>query len=272
MRLLPALFLLAALPLHAADAPQVTGSIQQAPMGAPLPEALQHIQSQGVVIVKSFPAPDGLTGWVVRIEGHYVVIYSTSSGNYLVSGALVDTSGRNLSTLYTDQYVPKPDVSKLVAALAPDPWLVDEGAPTAPLIYVYADPNCIYCNKLWNDLRPYVKSGKVRVRWALLDFLKPTSKGRAAAILSAHDRAAALAQDETRFDKDQEEGGIEELRPVPLDIDNVLTMHTEQMQEAGDMGTPTIIFQGQSGWNMSYGAPKDIAAFIAALTRKTEMH
>ena len=272
MRFFPVLLLTAALPLHAADAPQANGSVQTMSFNGPLPEALQHIQSQGVVIVKSFAAPDGLTGWVVRIEGHYVVLYSTPSGDYLVSGALVDKSGRNLSALYTDQYVPKPDVSKLVAALGPDPWLVEEGAPQAPLIYVYADPNCIYCNKLWTDLRPYVQSGKVRVRWALLAFLKPSSKGRAAAILSAHDRAAALAQDETRFDKDHEEGGIEELRPVPLDVDNVITMHTEQMQEAGDMGTPTIIFQGQSGWNMTYGAPKDIAAFIANLTRKTEVH
>ncbi len=267
MRLLPVLLLLAALPLHAATNPETDGPIQGMPPGAPLPEALQRIQGEGAVIVRSFPAPDGLTGWVVRIQGHYVVLYSTASGDYLISGVMVDKDGRNLSAAYSDQYTPKPDPAKLLAALGPDPWLVEEGAPTAPLVYAYADPNCIYCNKLWNDIRSYVQSGKVRIRWVLLDFLKATSKGRAAAILSAHDRAAALAQDELKFDKDREEGGIPELRPVPPDIDNVLKIHTDQMGEAGGMGTPTLLFRGQNGWTISYGAPKDMAAFIAGLAK-----
>ena len=267
MRLLPVLLLLAALPLHAATDTQTDGPIQGMPPGASLPQALQRIQGEGAVVVRSFPAPDSLTGWIVRIQGRYVVLYSTPSGDYLISGVLVDKDGRNLSAAYDEQYTPKPDPAKLLAALGPDPWLVEEGAPTAPLIYAYADPNCIYCNKLWNDIRPYVQSGKVRVRWVLLAFLKTTSKGRAAAILSAHDRAAALAQDELKFDKDREEGGIPELRPVPPDVDNVLKIHTDQMNEAGGMGTPTLIFHGQNGWSISYGAPKDIASFISGLTK-----
>ena len=267
MRLFPVLLLLAALPLHAATDTETNGPVPGMAPGAALPQALQRIQGEGAVVVKSFPAPDGLTGWVVRIEGRYVVIYSTSSGSYLFSGALVDKEGRNLSETYAERYVPRPDPAKLLAALGPDPWLVEEGALAAPLVYAYADPNCIYCNKLWNDLRPYVQSGKVRVRWVLLDFLKATSKGRAAAILTAHDRAAALAQDELKFDKDHEEGGIPELKPVPLEVDNVLRIHTDQMGDAGGMGTPTLLFHTQSGWTISYGAPKDIAAFIAGVTK-----
>ena len=267
MRLFPALLLIAALPAYAATDTGVNGPIPGMAPGTALPAALQHIQSEGALVVRSFPAPDGLTGWVVRIQGHYVVLYSSPSGDYLFGGALVDKEGKNLSAEYADKYIPQPDVAKLVAALGPDPWLVEEGAPSAPLVYAYADPNCIYCNKLWNELRPYVQSGKVRVRWALLDFLKPTSKGRAAAILAAHDRAAALAEDETRFDKDHEEGGIPELRPVPPEIDTVLKIHTDQMDEAGGVGTPTLIFRRQDGWSLSYGSPKDMAAFIAALMK-----
>lgn len=263
MRLVPLLLLLAALPLHAAT----EADVNSAASSAPLPQALQRIQGEGAVVVRSFPAPDGLTGWILRIQGRYVLVYSTPSGDYLMSGALVDKEGHNLSDLYGQQYTPKPDPAKLLAALGPDPWLVEEGAPAAPLIYAYADPNCIYCNKFWNELRPYVQSGKVRVRWVLLDFLKATSKGRAAAILSAHDRAAALAQDELKFDKDKEEGGIPELRPVPLDIDNVLKMHTDQMGEAGGMGTPTLLFRDKNGWTISYGAPRDIAAFMTQLVK-----
>ncbi|HEV2110634.1 MAG TPA: thiol:disulfide interchange protein DsbG [Gammaproteobacteria bacterium] len=267
MRLFPALLLIAALPAYAAGDADVNGPVPGMAPDIALPEALQRVQGEGAQIVRSFPAPDGLTGWLVKIQGHYLVVYSTASGDYVISGSLVDKNGKNLSAEYGDRYIPKPDAAKIAAALGPDPWLVEDGVAAAPLIYVYADPNCIYCNKLWNELRPYVQSGKVRVRWALLAFLKPTSKGRAAAILAAHDRDAALAEDELKFDKDHEEGGIAELKPVSPDIDTVLKIHNEQMIDAGGAGTPTLVFKRQDGWAISYGAPKDIAAFIAALVK-----
>ena len=266
MRLLLATLLLSLITPALADSPQGAPVPGMSP-GTMMPAPLQQIQKEGGSVLQSFPAPDGLTGWLVNVQGHYLIVYSTPSGDYVLSGALVDKNGKNLSAVYGDKYIPKPDGTKIVAALGPDPWLVDEGAAAAPLIYVYADPNCIYCNKLWNDLRPYVQSGKVRVRWALLDFLKPTSKGRAAAILAARDRAAALAEDETKFDKDHEEGGIPELKPVPPEIDTALKIHTSQMNEAGGAGTPTLIIHRQDGWSLSYGTPKDMAAFIAALVK-----
>jgi len=251
MRLFIALVLLLALPALADD----------------LPAALQKVVRDGGTVVKSFPAPDGLTGWVVRIQGRPYIVYTTPSGSYVMSGVLLDSEGRNLTQQYGDMYVPKPDADKAVAALNSDTWLVDDGKNGAPLIYVYADPNCAYCNKFWADLRPYVAAGKVHVRWALLAFLKGTSKGRAAAILSAPNRTAALAEDETRFDHEHEEGGIPELRPVSPDIQTVLAMHDQQMNEAGAQGTPTILVHRKDGWTIMYGAPPDMEKFIADLSR-----
>jgi len=235
---------------------------------APVPPLLQQqAEKVGGSVVKSFPAPDGLTGWVVKIQGRYGVVYTTASGDYIVSGALLDKDGKNLTTQYEEQYIPKPDAAGLAASLAADPWLVDEGSASAPLMYVYADPNCSYCNKLWNELRPYVDGGRVRVRWALLGLLKPTSKGRAAAILAANNRSAALAQDETKFDHAEEEGGIPELSPVPIEIGSALQTHVQQMNDAGGVGTPTLVVHRKNGWNISYGTPKDMAAFISDLSR-----
>ena len=233
----------------------------------PAPAPLQKIQSEGGTVLQSFPAPGGLTGWVLKIQGRYLIVYSTPGGDYVLSGALVDKDGKNLTKQYEEQYIPKPNAAALAAALAADPWLVDEGSASAPLIYVYADPNCSYCNKLWNELRPYVENGRVHVRWALLAFLKTTSQGRAAAILAANNRSAALAQDETRFDHDHEEGGIPELSPVPLEIGSALQTHDQQMNDAGGVGTPTLVIHRKDGWNISYGMPKDLPALIASLTR-----
>jgi hypothetical protein len=47
----------------------------------------------------------------------------------------------------------------------------------------------------------------------------------------------------------------------------VLKIHIEQMNEAGGEGTPTLVFRRQGGWTISYGAPKDMTAFIANLVK-----
>jgi thiol:disulfide interchange protein DsbG len=243
--------LLAALPLAA--------------LAAPLPPALMLVQKQGGTVGQSFAAPDGLTGWVVTFPDRSLIIYTTVSGNYLISGQVVDQSGKDLTSQYQDRYFPKPDVSKLAAMLAADPTLVDEGSPKAPPLYVFADANCIYCNKLWNELRPYVTAGKVRVHWAMLAFLKPSSQGRAAAILAAPDKVAALFADESKFDRTNEEGGIAPLDPVPDDLAAVLNRHAGEMASTGANGTPLLLYRNEGKWQSVDGMPTDIQAFVGAL-------
>lgn len=236
-----------------------------AAFAAALPPALVLIQKQGGTVGQSFAAPDGLTGWVVTFPDRSLIVYTTVSGNYLISGLVVDQAGRDLTSQYQDRYFPKPDVSRLATTLATDPTLVDEGSPDAPPLYVFADANCFYCNKLWNELRPYVTSRKVRVRWAMLAFLKPTSPGRAAAILAAPDRLAALTQDESKFDRVNEEGGIAPLDPVPDDIAAPLKRHMDEMASAGANGTPLLLYRNGGKWQSADGMPADIRAFVAGL-------
>jgi thiol:disulfide interchange protein DsbG len=231
-----------------------------------LPPALHKLEQSGGKIVRSFAAPEGLTGWVLKMNGRYMIIYSLPGGRYVMGGALVDPDGVNLTQQYLQQYAPKPDFVKAAALLHHDPNLITEGNPAAPEIFVYADANCIYCNLLWNDLRPYVKTGEVRVHWIMVSFLKATSAGRATAILAANDRVAALAQDEIHFDKAHEEGGIDAISPVPVDVQNMLNSHTHQMSELGGTGTPTILLRTKGKWDAYYGAPRDMAAFIRKLS------
>lgn len=232
---------------------------------AALPPSLQTLQGRGGVVGQSFPGPDGLTGWVVKIEGHSLIVYTTPSGNYALSGILIDRTGLNLTQQYIDQYIGAPEATKLAEGLAKDPSVIGEGDPKAPLVYVYADANCIYCNRFWNETRGYVKSGKLQLRWVLLGFLKGTSPGRAAAILAAPDRLAALAQDEDNFDTRNEEGGIAPLDHIPTSLHDVLAAHLAQMGEAGSDGTPLLIYQRGGQWTLSEGLPPDMAKFVGTL-------
>jgi thiol:disulfide interchange protein DsbG len=232
---------------------------------AAVPPALQPLQKKGWTIGQSFIGPDGLTGWVLSNGGKSAVVYTTSSGNYFIEGQIVDKDSNNLTTEYAQRYVPKPDLEKLGTALAQDASLVDEGDPKAPPLYVFADPNCFYCNKFWSDLRPFVSSGQVRVRWVMVSFLKQTSAGRATAILTAKDRLAAFTQDESKFDQAHEEGGIPPLEPMPEAVRNVLGSHASEMTDAGGQGTPFMVFHSGGKWYSLEGLPSDLKAFVTGL-------
>ncbi|HEY4126586.1 MAG TPA: thiol:disulfide interchange protein DsbG [Gammaproteobacteria bacterium] len=233
-----------------------------APAFAVLPPALTSLQSRGAVVGKSFPAPDGLTGWVVQIQGHTIVLYSTPGGRYLLSGALVDQGGNNLTEQYSDTYIEQPAANKLAIQLASDPLLVDEGDKHAPELYAYIDANCIYCNKLWTELRPYVQSGKLQVHWVVLAFLKDSSMAKGAAILAAPDRLAALTQDETKFDTQQEEGGVAPLDKIPPAITTAMNAHAAQMAESGSQGTPLLLYRKGTTWALMDGMPRDFQTFL----------
>jgi thiol:disulfide interchange protein DsbG len=252
MRLVPFLLALVMLPALAAGNP---------------PPLLLKLESQGEgKIISSFQAVDGLTGWVIKAKGHYVVLYSTPSGNYVMGGALIGPDGVNQTQVYSNRYIPRPDIAALVSKLRKDAFMVDEGDAHAPEIFVYADPNCIFCNQLWMELRPFVKTGKVQVHWVMVGFLKSTSTGRAAAILNSSGRPGALALDEQQFDKRDEEGGIAELKPVPAELKAVIDAHTGQLSEMGNIGTPTILSRKHGQWTSSYGMPPDLKAMIADLS------
>jgi thiol:disulfide interchange protein DsbG len=180
---------------------------------------------------------------------------------------LIDKSGTDLSQQYQQTYIPHLAPPDIVSSLDQDPLLVEEGQAKAPMLYVFADANCSFCNSFWNALRPYLQTGKVRVRWAMLAFLKDTSTGRAAAILAAKDRVAALTQDEAQFDKQKEEGGIAPLDRIPTELRAELALHAQQMSAMGGQGTPLILFRRGGQWLVSDGLPKDMPGFVAGLDK-----
>ena len=163
------------------------------PAVADLPEALQQsVKSGQLEVVRSFKTDvPGLTGYVLSRSGQHQIVYSENG--YLIIGRIVSPDGENLSAAYTDKYVPKPDLAKIAQQLEATGHLVQQGPDKAPKIYVFADPNCIYCHKFSDQAAPLVKNDKLQLQWAMVGFLKDTSAGRAAAILTADDPAPLIA-------------------------------------------------------------------------------
>ena len=84
-----------------------------------LPPALKSaVDSNKLKVVKSFPGPSGMVGWVIEPpRAKPTIVFTTGDGQVLVTGVLLDAEGKNLNTSYADKHVPKPDYQALGAQL-----------------------------------------------------------------------------------------------------------------------------------------------------------
>jgi thiol:disulfide interchange protein DsbG len=104
-----------------------------------------------------------------------LAIYLTADGKQAIVGTMIDAKGNNLSQKPLDELVSKPMTEKVWKQLEKSTWIGD-GKNNAPrVIYPFTDPNCPYCNKFWNDARPWVTSGKVQLRHVMVAILVPSA-------------------------------------------------------------------------------------------------
>jgi thiol:disulfide interchange protein DsbG len=122
-------------------------------------------------------------------------------------------------------------------------------------IYVFMDPNCIFCHYAWQAFQPYEAVG-LQVRWIPLGFLKADSPGKAAALLDATDGSALLRENETKFVEATESGGIKPASSISFSAQSKLNENTNLFKSMGFDGTPTIIYKtGDGRWADMSGMP-----------------
>lgn len=125
--------------------------------------------------------------------------------------------------------------------------VVVEGAKEAQsVLYVFFDPNCFYCHLTWKALQPYEKVG-LQVRWVPVAYQKPSSVGRAAAIMEAPDRAAALRENEVTYDRAHFDGGIKPMDKPQAPITTQLQANTQLMRKFGVPATPVLVWKDSNG-------------------------
>lgn len=108
---------------------------------------------------------------------------------------------------------------------------------------VFIDPNCIYCHLFWEHLtKTQDWKSKYTIRWVPLGFLKPSSRGKAGAILN--NGAKGLTEDETNFNVESEEGAIAQTheRSLLKKVKANTMRWARNMKSLGvEAGTPTIV-------------------------------
>ena len=242
----------------------------------PLPAPLQALEKQGLVIVGTFPSPGGVTAYAAHMGTEPVALYLTADGKHVIAGTLFDAGGKNLTTDALAKVLDKPITDAVWGQLEKSHWIPD-GRESAPrTVYVFTDPNCPYCNKLWADARPWVDAGKLQLRHVMVGILTPTSAGKAAALLSAKDPAAALdahARGHVASNaktlasgrpKPLGDDGVKPLATVPPALAAQLDANARLMASYGLRATPALLWKdAKGGVQMRQGAPEgDLAAIF----------
>ena len=234
-------------------------------------ESLVGKATHGLAHVKRiFPGPQGLTGIVVAGEGKPpLVLWTNHAANLLLVGGLYDRKGENLTQLAYSHFVPQPaPVPAAAPSLPPVPpaagHLLGSGVfdpkdvffveskvrSSLPKIYVFFDPNCIWCHKLYVEMTPE-ETANVNISWIPVGFLSETSKGKAERILFEGIRA--LDKDERNFDEAREIGGV-----TPLSRPALARKVGENLVALGKIGpieTPTIVYRTKEGFRAFQGFP-----------------
>lgn len=226
------------------------------PSSSSLPPMLASLVAAGKLEVVSQFATEvpGLTGYIVHNQDGTQVLYGEHG--YLFVGHLISPQGADLTDSYRERYSPAPDYAAVVSKLDGAGHLIAEGRASAPLLYVFADPNCSFCYRFYRMAEPLVSSGRLQLRWVMVAFLQSTSPAKAAAILSARDPRGALHVDEDRFDTAHEAGGIAPARSQDKALQRVLQAHLAAMDVVGGVGTPTLLYRDDRGhWAVLVGLP-----------------
>jgi uncharacterized membrane protein (UPF0127 family) len=184
-----------------------------------------------------------------------------------LSVALAIALGLSLSPSRGVKAVPSAHAEAVISALNADPSVVRIGANrSAPVAYVFEDPNCVFCAQFDTLAKPLLDAGRIQLRVALVAFVKPSSAGRAAAIWADRDPGVALQRNAEQFSGFTENGGVPPIEASSQDLLR-LRAHMNLLRGFGPISTPTLLYQVGSQWRVASGASPSLLNEIATPER-----
>jgi thiol:disulfide interchange protein DsbG len=204
-----------------------------------------------VTVVKTFPSIGNLMGVVIQPkdspDGQQTIVYVDKNAQYLVSGALIAANGQNLSQADGKKYVTSKIAENAYNDLGTTAWIQEGQESAKHLIYIVADPNCVYCHKLYDETRNDVKKGDLKIRWIWVGFLKPSSQSIAKAIIGAKDPLAMMRNNESQFSDATEEGGIKTFDKPSAETNAKFDKNMAFINKYNFPGTPVILYKDTKG-------------------------
>ncbi len=155
---------------------------------------------------------------------------------------MFDVNGQDVGANELNNYINGAQSEKIWQQLSESSWVLDGNPNASRVIYAFTDPNCPYCQKFWQQARPWVDAGNVQIRHILVGILKADSYGKSAAILSAENPSEIL--------HNHEAGQLAPLKPLnnpTPEVKKELDDNHRLMRRLGLSATPAIYFRDESG-------------------------
>ncbi|SCC92799.1 conserved exported hypothetical protein [Thiomonas sp. X19] len=127
-------------------------------------------------------------------------------------------------------------------------WIAEGQGKRA--LYIFFDPNCPYCHKLYGMLRADVGKDDLQFRWIPLGMLTPSSLSKAAAILQAKDPLQAFHKNENDYDfaaNGQPGGGIEPATTITPKVRQELASNLAVYNGNKLFGVPVMVWTKVDG-------------------------
>lgn len=127
------------------------------------------------------------------------------------------------------------------------------------VIYVFMDPNCIYCHKLWLRLRQ--SKNDLQIRNILVGLIKPSSFSRAVTIIDAKNSLDALDFNELNFKSapgENSDGGIAIEQNMSTIAQQKIRENTELFNKLSINAVPCIFYKMQGQVYKFVGLPNPL--------------
>lgn len=210
-----------------------------------LPVVIKNLKkTDNVVVEKKFSAVSGLSGYVLKFENDYSLVYVTPDGKSMLIGALIDENIENLSAVYAEKHIPAPDYEAAFSQLE-DSLHVTTGAKDGnveAVAYVFYDVNCGFCHQVHGAYEKFASAG-LQVKYIPVAFLQASSLTKAVKIHSSKDPEKSLAYAmNNRGQIDPETSAV-----MPKALEDQIAKNGELMATFGARGTPATIYKDING-------------------------
>lgn len=239
--------------------------------GVPIDLSLAQLRSVAAGNISDVGEAHGLRGYFVRSGQQFQVFYATPDGSGLIPGVMWDASGKDVTRQQVAQIpgaVPTIEVGAADGQPVGDNQalpLIEKatygttGASTAPKVFMFMDPQCIYSIRAYQELQPYVQSGRLQIAIIPLSVLDYEDQGQ-----STRSALALLSDPPTQIAAAWQAGG-ETNTPDPA-AEARLANNMAIAHAVGLKGTPMFWWQKADGSAAHFdGVPTDAASFVAAL-------
>lgn len=227
---------------------------------------VSQISNGTYTISSTFDGPEnsGMVGLVLEPQGggSKQIGWASADGRYVTPGPLFNSQGEDLNAMAMAEHGGVLGAQELADRIMENDLGFVAGK-SGPVLTVFFEPYCGYCNRLFEEIKPRIDKGEIQVRFLMVPFLRPDSAARGAEITFAKDPYKALTQWEERSDKAE----AEEASASPEQQAQIQSYGT-LFNEANLGGTPASLMCDKSTGQLEVirGFPPNMGQVIANIT------